>query len=196
MVRSFLLRHFGLALVPALATMLVAQAAAQDQDAESKTAAVRAALLFKIASYLTIDPDSPAAGKPRKEYRIGLLGDDKTTAMAQRMLPGKKVGDATVVIVTISTADALAGRAAEQCDLLFIATPIEDATLAKVLTLHAQKPMAMLCHRPGFAADGGTIQLFVQDSGIRFEVNCQALRRQHLKASPQLLKHSQTGPVR
>ena len=38
--------------------------------------------------------------------------------------------------------------------------------------------------------------LFVQDGGTRFEVNLEALRRQHLRASPQLLKHSQTGPVR
>lgn len=196
MFRSHLLRHLGLAFVPALATVLVAQATVQEREVENKAAAVRAALLFKIASYLTIDPESPAADKPRKEYRIGLLGDDKTTALAKSMLPGKKVGDATVVIVVISAADAVAGRAAEQCDLLYIATPIEDETLAKVLTLHAEKPMAMLCHRPGFAADGGTIQLFVQDGGTRFEVNSQALRRQHLRASPQLMKHSQTGPVR
>jgi len=196
MSRSYLLHHLGRVLVPALATMLVAQSAVQDPESENKAAAVRAAMLAKIASYLTIDPDSPAAGKARKEYRIGLLGEDKTTAMAQRMLPGKKVGEAIVVLVTISAADALAGRAAEQCDLLYIAAPTDDEALAKVLKLHAEKPMAMLCHRPGFAADGGTVQLFVQDGGTRFEVNSQALRRQHLRASPQLLKHSQAGPVR
>jgi len=177
-----------------LAALSSAQTAVQGPDAEEKSAAVRAALVYKFASYVA--PDAGETTPARKEYRIGLLGTDQTAVTAQNILVGKKVGEAKVVVVVVDENDAVAGRAAEQCDLLYIAASCADEAVAKVVAAGAEKPLAMVSMRPGFAAAGGTIQLFVQDGGTRFEVNIDALRRQQLRASPQLLKHSQKGPAR
>ncbi len=181
--------------VPLLTSLLVGQAAAQEASAEAKLAAVHTAMLLKIASYIAQDPP-PADTPPRPQYRIGLLGDDATTAAAKKTLPGKKVGTGAAVVVQVGMEDAKAGRATEQCDLLYIATPIDDESLATVVANYAKKPLILVCHRPGFAAGGGTVQLFVHDGGLRFEVNHEAMRKQQLGSSAQFLKHSLKGPRR
>lgn len=181
--------------LPLLTSLLVGQAAAQEPSAETKLAAVHAAMILKIAYYIAQDPP-PADTPPRQQFRIGLLGEDPTTATAGKTLPGKKVGTQAAVVVRVSMEDAKAGRAAEQCDLLYIATPIDDESLATIVANYAKKPLILVCHRPGFAASGGTVQLFVHDGGLRFEVNHEAMRKQQLGASAQFLKHSLKGPRR
>jgi len=183
--------------LPWLAATLLAQTAHQEPDAAATAAAVRAALLYKIASYLEVEkPKSGDSAPPAKRYRIGVLGDDATIATARKILPGKTVGDAKVVVVDITAEDAAAGRVAEKCDLLYLAAALDADTVQKIVAQLAQKAVPLVCAQPGFAAAGGTIQLFVKDGGTRFQVNTGTLRRQGLRASPQLLKHSQKGPER
>lgn len=170
---------------PALALALV-----QGQD-DAKANAVRVAVLYKITSYITVDV---ATHKPGPTYRIGLLGDDDTAALARKVLPGKKVGDAAIELVTVSAEDAASGKAATTCDILYIASPIADELLAKVLAAYAALPLPLVCTRPRFCADGGTVQLFVQDGNVKFEVNTEALKKQKLAASAQFLKRSTRGP--
>ena len=178
------------------ATML-AQAAVQEPDAAATAAAVRAAMLLKIAGYLEVEP--PKSGEQpttTKQYRIGVVGNDATVAVAQKTLPGKSVGTAKVEVVSITTDDAIAGRAAAQCDLLYVATGLDAETVEKIVAQQAKQPVALVSAQPGFAAAGGGVQLFVKDGGTRLEVNKEALRRQGLRVSAQLLKHSQKGPTR
>ena len=56
--------------------------------------------------------------------------------------------------------------------------------------------MPIVCERPGFARAGGGIQLFCEELELRFEVNVEALRKQQVRASPQLCKLSRKGPTR
>jgi hypothetical protein len=67
--------------------------------------------------------------------------------------------------------------------------------LKKVVQSHGDKPVPIVCERPGFAGAGGGVQLFVQDNLIRFEINGEALKKQGVRASPQFLKLSRKGPA-
>jgi hypothetical protein len=190
--------------LPLLRATLLAQAGVQEPDAAATAAAVRAALLHKIAGYVAIEAakDGPKDGQHGQQppaaltYRIGFVGTDATVTSAQKTLPGKSVRGATVEVVTVAVEDAVAGRAAAQCDLLYIAAGVGAETVAKIVAKQADKPVPLVCDQPGFAAAGGGVQLFVKDGGMRFEVNSEALKRQGLHASAQLLKHSQKGPKR
>ena len=71
---------------------------------------------------------------------------------------------------------------------------VDAEQLKKVVQTHADKPVPIVCERPGFAGSGGGVQLFVQDNLIRFEANAEALKKQGVRASPQLLKLSRKGP--
>jgi len=183
--------------LPLLCATVWAQAPVQEPDAAAKSAAVRAALLYKIASYLEVEkPKSGVPPAPAKQYRIGVLGDDATIATARKILPGKSIGDAKVEVVTVTVEDAAEGRATAKCDLLYIALPIDGETLGRIVTGQGKQPVPLVCAQPGFVVAGGTVQLFVKDGGTRFEMNAEALKRQGLRASAQLLKHSQKAPLR
>lgn len=170
-----------------------AQRGEQEPKAEAKLGEVCAAMLYHLVRYVTPDPEPTT---PRQEYRIGLLGDDDTVAVAKKVLPGKKIGDAKVVLVTVSAEDAASGRAAQQCDVLYLAASVDGEALTKVLAAYEKHPLTLASNRPGFAAAGGTVQMFLKDGGLKFEVNRDALQKQHLAASAQLLKHSEKGPAR
>lgn len=166
-------------------------AAAQDPAAAERAATLRATFLLKMAPYLA--PETPPK-KPPKTYRIAVVGDDAVTQVAAKLLAGKKVDERPVEIVVVSLADAAAGKGTGDCDLMYLAGNVDAEQLKKVVQSHADKPLPIVCERPGFATGGGAVQLFVQDNLIRFEVNAEALKKQGMRASPQLLKLSRKGP--
>jgi hypothetical protein len=168
----------------------------QEREAAIKVAAIQAAFLLKFAPYVAAATPRPREAGVAAVYRIGILGEDLTAAAVRRLLQGKKVGDATVEVVTVTEADARAGRAAEQCDQLYLAASVDDELLRVVRQQHATKAVLLVSAAVGFAASGGDIQLFVQDGNVQFEVNGEGLQRHGLAASSQLLKLSRRGPTR
>jgi len=165
--------------------------ASQDPAAAERAATLRATFLLKMAPYVA--PETPPKTPP-KTYRIALVGDDAVTQVAAKALAGKKVDDRTVEIVVVPLADAAAGKGTGNCDLMYVAGNVDAEQLKKVVQTHADKPVPIVCERPGFAGSGGGVQLFVQDNLIRFEANAEALKKQGVRASPQLLKLSRKGP--
>lgn len=165
--------------------------APQEPSAEERAANLRAMIVLKMAPYLT--PETPPK-QPAKTYRVVVVGADTVTEAAHKQMAGRKLEERAVEVVAVSPADAAAGKGTTDCDLMYVASTVDAATLQKVLEQHAGKPLPIVCERVGFAAAGGGIQLFVQDNLVRFEVNAEALKKQGMRASPQLLKLSRKGP--
>jgi hypothetical protein len=155
----------------------------------SHAALLRAMVVLKIAPYLTVEGAAKA-----KEYRIGIVGADNVTAIADKQLTGKKIDSATVKVVVVDVQTAKQGTDTAKYDLLYLATALEKDDVAAIVKAHAEKPVPLICERGGFAASGGSVQLFVKDNGLRFEVNGDSLKAQGIEASSQLLKLSQKGP--
>lgn len=167
------------------------QTAAQEPAAAERAATLRAMFLLKVAPYLT--RESPVEPPP-KVYRMAVVGDDAVTKVAQTVLAGKKVDDRTVEIVAVAVADAAAGKGTADCDLMYVATTVDAEQVKKIVASHADKPVPLVGEHRGFAAGGAAVQLFVQDNLIRFEANVEALKKQGIRGSPQLLKLSRKGP--
>lgn len=166
-------------------------AAPAESDPKARAAMLRASVILKIAPYLSVDD---ASRKEGSEYRIAIVGTDAAAAAIIATLPGKKVDAAAVVVAEIDPKDAAAGKAPD-CELLYIAASIDDATAKRIVEAYADKPVAIVSERAGFAGSGGGVQLFVQDNNLRFEVNADVLKKQGVRASPQLLKLSRKGPA-
>ncbi len=180
----------ALALAAARSPCQQKAAAPIEADPKARAAMLRASVILKIAPFLAVD-DAPR--KEGTEYRITIVGTDAVATAIIATLPGKKVDAAAVVVAEVDPKDAAAGKA-PACELLYIAASIDDATARRIVEAYADRPVPIVCERAGFVAAGGGVQLFVQDNNLRFEVNADALKRQGVRASPQLLKLSRKGP--
>ncbi|MBL8752839.1 MAG: YfiR family protein [Planctomycetes bacterium] len=179
-------------MLTALATlMLVCAAPAQDGQNKSgeHAATLRAVFVLKLAPYLATD-----GARKATEYRIGLVGDDAVTAVAEKALADKKVDKLPVTVVVVDLDAAKQGKNVAQYDLLYVATTVAKVDLESVVKAHADKPVPIVCEQAGFAAMGGGVQLFVKDNGLKLEVNGDALKKQGLQVSANLQKLSQRGP--
>lgn len=165
--------------------------ASQDPEPKQRAAMLRASIILKIAPYLTLETPPP---EPPATYTIAVIGKDAVGDAMLVQLPGKKVGAAVVKVVEISPEEAAAGKAATACDLVYIAASVDADLVKRITDAHARRPVPTVCERPGFAANGGAVQIFVQDNGVKFEVNAEVLKKQGVRASPQLLKLSKKGP--
>jgi hypothetical protein len=114
--------------------------------------------------------------------------------VAPRHLNGLKVGDAVAATVDVPLAEAIAAKPPQRYDLLYIAGSVDRASLVKILASHQQVAIPTVATRPGFAAMGGGVQLFVQDNCVRFEINADVLKKQGLHVGAPLHKHSKQGP--
>lgn len=130
---------------------------------------------------------------PLQPVRIGLVGDDDTTRVARQILDGKQFNGRRVDVVDLKW-DALAkGTESSRCRLIYIA----DALDKEQLTGLVGKGTAILVSaRPGFAAAGGDIQLFVQKGHLQMEINGGTLKAKGLRPNPQFLRLSRRGPTR
>lgn len=197
-------------------------APSQDPDLDTRAAALHAMAMLKIAPYLTIEAQEPApAPKPKPQpkpepkpepppkpdpkpvpppspaartFRIGLVGADQVTAVAPGQLAGKQVGEAVVTLVVVTPEQAVEGSLAGAYDMLYIAPTVGSEQLRQIVASHADKPVPLVCRLPGFARLGGSVQLFVKDNGLRFEINADSLRKQGVRVDPQLRKLSREGP--
>ncbi|MBZ0152592.1 MAG: YfiR family protein [Planctomycetes bacterium] len=189
-------RH-PIAAVTTLVTLLASALGWQDPEPQerevTRAAMLRATVILKLAPYVSPDVP-PEARPPRPNYRIAVVGNDDLATAIVAQLPGKKVDKAPVQVAELSERAAAAPPTPPEYELLYIAASVDDKTLARIIAAHRQLPVLLICERPGFVRAGGGVQLFVQDNGVRFEVNQQALKDQGQRASPELLKLSRRGP--
>ena len=182
-------------LLVALGGLLQAQdgplQATPPQDPEVRAALLRATMLLRIAAY--IQPAIPPASRPA-QLRVGVVGDDAASQVLRQQMAGKQFGGRELLVLAVTADEAMSADKTVNVDLLYVATSIDDAAANKIVAAHRTSPLPLISERRGFAAGGGTVQLFVKENFLRFEVNVETLKRQGLLADSQLLKMSQRGP--
>lgn len=175
--------------------------AGQDRQPPASAALLHAMMMLKIAPYLTVatPPKPPEQGqtdKPAKaaSYRIAVVGEDDVATAATTHLRGKCVGSAAATTSTVSLRSAVSGTSAGDYDMLYIAASVDAASVAKIVASHADKPVVLVSLQNGFCAAGGTVQLFVRDNRLCFELQVEALKKHGLRANSHVLKLSSEAP--
>jgi YfiR/HmsC-like len=158
---------------------------------ESRAAQLRATMILRVASY--IQPTTAPAKKPAP-LTIGVVGDDPTARWLLQQMNGQRFGDRDLVVRSVAATDVTVPERTDAMVLLYLAADVDAATVTRLTAACADRPLALLCERPGFVAAGGTVQLFVRDNFLRFEINSEAMKRQGLVPDSQLQKLSQRGP--
>ena len=138
---------------------------------------VKAAFLYNFAKFV----NWPGADGGQSAFVLCILGDDPFGA-GINAIAGKQVGGRTLQVRRLGSADGAAA-----CQVLFIASS-ESGGLSRVLGAIRGRPVLTVGDTPGFAERGVVINLYVEQSKVRFEINVDAAKRAGLNISSQLLK--------
>jgi YfiR/HmsC-like len=163
-------------IVPLLVAILTLSLLTGDCLADNFAAQdVEVAFIYNIAKFVSW-PDS-ATNSP---IVIGILGNDPF-GPALKNIKRKTVRNRALEIRPVRT-----GEEAQQCDLLFISQS-EINRLHHWLRILGQQPILTISDLPGFAEQGGMLELIEIDRRIRFAINLEAIHAASLSLDAQLL---------
>lgn len=166
-------RHFAQALF-LLATLVCQDLPVSAQDMPTEQS-VRAALLFNFLKFTEFPPEGLT--HPQR-IRLCIAVGDQRQAEALSALSGRKVGGRELIVTR------LAGRA-DDCQVLYVDS--RQRWDAAEETRASRRTLTVSAY-PGFARDGGMIEIALQEDGTRFDINLAEGRRAGFRFSPQLLR--------
>lgn len=136
---------------------------------------VRAALVFNFLKFTEFPPERVVNAQ---RIRLCIAVGDPRQAEALIALSGRKVWGRELTVAH------LAGQG-DDCQVLYVdlrqrwSAAKEQRAFLRTLTISAY---------PGFAQDGGMIEIVLQEGGARFDINLAEGRRAGFHFSPQLLR--------
>lgn len=155
-----------------LAALACLPATAQDVPSEQS---LRTAMVFNFLKFTEFPSESIAN---IQQIRLCIAVGDTRQAEALLALSGRKAWGRELAVVH------LAGHG-DDCQVLYVDSSqrwnaiIGQRALPRMLTISAY---------PGFAQDGGMIEIILQEDGTRFDINLAEGRRAGFRFSPQLLR--------
>ena len=159
-----------------IVTACIARAAA---DGIVDVYQVKAAFLFNFAKFVEWPPE--AFKDSSDKISICVLGKNPFGSFLADAVAGKTIGNRPVAISNVST-----GTEARACHILFVS--VSQSKLAKALLEEAKNPyLLMVGESSEFLAGGGAINLKVQDSRVRIEINRDAASGLKFRISSKLL---------
>lgn len=163
--------------VAALAGALAALLCAAHAFAAAPEDRIKLAFTYNIARFVSW-PERDTVAAP--SFRLCVMGRDAYRIAAEN-LADRRIGNLPIEVVPIDTpADA-----ALRCDLLYLPGIFEDAR--DYLDEVSAMPVLTVSDTPGFADDGGMIELARRNDRVAMRINVEASRRAGLSISSQLL---------
>lgn len=155
-----------------------AQGAAQPVSERS----VKAAFLYKFASYVQWPNSDAAADSP---IVIGVLGGSDFARELAEITTGRTVSNRPISIRRLDPTESVDGL-----DILFIGDEERDE-LPRVLLGVRNKPILTVTESAGAIADGSIINFTVDAERVRFEVSLYAAGLSQLRLNARLLAVAQ-----
>lgn len=142
---------------------------------------VKAAFVFNFAKFIQWPAEAFKA--PGDPLVICVVGQDQMANSLRETVNGNAIDGRQVIIRQIAI-----GQGPCDCQILFV-----GASAMKGFRSHAKESTGVLTvgETPGFATDGGAINLKLEDGRVRFEINVAAAERQQLHISSKLLSLAQ-----
>ncbi|MGD9722869.1 MAG: YfiR family protein [Pirellulales bacterium] len=159
----------------------------QSEGFISREAPLKALFLYNFGHYVEWPEDAfTSADQP---FVIGILGTAPVHASLREIAATRTVAERRIVIKQFASPDAI-----EPCHILFVGSTVPAPLAQRAVARLKGLPVLTVGEMPGFAAQGGCINFFIQDNKIRFEVNLEAARQQRLKVSAKLLALAKIVP--
>lgn len=127
----------------------------------------------------------PDLGRPGSKFVVGVYGADSFERSIEEVFAGKSISGHQIVVEQIHS-DAEIHR----CKVVISGSANEDR-IEKLASICSESNTVLIGEADGFAKMGGTIGLLLVSSHVRFEVNLDSARRQHVLISSKLLSLAQ-----
>jgi hypothetical protein len=146
---------------------------------EASEAAVKAALLYKFASY--VEWPTEALGAPGAPFVIAISGSDEVAADLEQLVKGRPINNRPVTVRRMKEGEAVSGM-----HMLFVAGP--DAARVRAAARATRPRSALLVSETAGGLEAGSVINFVpMDDRVGFEVSIEAAERSGLKVSSRML---------
>jgi hypothetical protein len=172
--RAFLRTSTGAAIVAGLACAAAAPAEARVSEAE-----VKAAYLYKLASFVQWPPT--AFADATAPLRICVAGRSDIYDVVEGLTRDQEASGRRLMAQAV---DAAKPETAAQCQILFIGRG--EAAARALLSQAGQRPILTVTDRTG-GTRGGIIEFVVADGNIRFSIHRRAAEARQLELSSKLL---------
>jgi hypothetical protein len=143
---------------------------------------VKAAFLYKFASYVQW-PNSESAGD--SPIVIGVLGGTDFARELTELTAGRSVSNRTIRIRRL-----VRNEPVEDLDILFIGDEMRE-DLPRVLAATRERPILTVTESAGAIADGSIINFTVDAERVRFEVSLYAAEVGQIRLNARLLAVAQ-----
>jgi len=137
---------------------------------------VEAAYLFNFAKFMNEPAHSPDS------FTIAVVGKSAIVQMLEKITTNEQVNGRPLKVVHAATADQ-----ARNCDIIFLGES-EAARIDKDIAVLAGSNALTVSNVPDFMQHGGMIQFQVVDNRVRFSVNLDAVNKEKITLSSELLK--------
>ena len=173
----------AIAIVPIL---LVAMALNAQNTSGSTEYLIKAGFIYNFSNLVQWPSSSFAS--PDSPIVIVILGEDHFGNTLDHALEGKKVNARSFVIKRAKSISELQRVLGPQkdCQILYVSSS-EMPHLNDAIQMLKGVPVLTIGETPGFAQNGGIINLILEDNKVRFEVNVAAAKAADLNISSRLL---------
>jgi hypothetical protein len=173
----------AIAILPILLAALTLNAQNTSGSAEYL---IKAGFIYNFANL--VQWPSSSFAQPDSPIVIVILGEDHFGTTLDRALDGKKVNSRSFVIKRARSISELQRTLGPQkdCQILYVSSS-EMPHLSDAIQMLKGVPVLTIGETPGFARNGGIINLILEDNKVRFEVNVAAAKEADLNISSRLL---------
>jgi hypothetical protein len=155
--------------------------AQSDGDSEvNREYTIKAAYLYQFGRYVQWPPN--AFADPQSPLVIGILGQAPFGNVLDEIARAKRIDGRPVVIRKLTSMTEY-----KPCHILFVAASAGPTQTAAAIELAKKHPVLLVGEEPDFAKQGGTVNFFLEENRVRFEINTEAARKEQLKISSKLL---------
>jgi len=177
-MRTALFKTFALALLLAWIgpRAVFAQSSAPLQATEL---GIKAAYLYKFASYVEWPPDAQA--DPLTPFIIGVLGSAPIAEELAKITIGRTINDRSISVRQIKANDSFG-----DLDVLFVVEH-DRKRLDELLLPAREMPILTVTETSGAMSAGSIINFTTEKQRVRFEVSLAAAEQSRLKLSSRLL---------
>ncbi len=141
---------------------------------------LKALFLYNFGSYVEWPPDSFSS--EQAPFVIGVLGSAPLERTLRDLAATKTIGGRKILVESYSSVATI-----KPCQILFVARSVNPQQQRMALARLRNQHVLIVGESAGFAGQGGSVNFFIESNKIRFEINPESARQQHLKISSKLL---------